>query len=460
MLVSAAPAVAPPSATPGAASAGTAVQVRLFALNDSGASGTATLTALPNGDLAVSIRSTHLVPNAAHAQHLHGSTTGMNFHCPSRSADRDHEGYLTTEEGMPDYGDIFLSLTTRGDISRASGLAVDRMPVADARGALAYDRTIPAADLPPGTVEHLPDLHIVEHGIDVNQNRRYDLDGLGESTFAAAAGLSGIPEEATDPALCGMVSGAAAGSVPVGGIAAGDGSVRTGFRYGYGGLVVLGVGVVLYRRRRASHHRDVGLLAVLVCGRLITTSPAGSPTAPIASSAAAPALGASAGIVAGDASALISGPLLPESPPARLEIPALRVAAPVAALGLEPDGTMRVPTDARTVGWFTRAPVPGSLGPAVLAGHVDYRGAAGSFARLSHLRRGAAIRITRRDGTVAVFAVDRIGRYPKSAFPAGAVYGPIDHAGLRLVTCGGDFDRDAGHYVDNVVVFASLRDSS
>ncbi|GAA4604009.1 hypothetical protein BJY16_004827 [Actinoplanes octamycinicus] len=246
-------------ATPAAAAADTAVQVRLLPLNGSGATGTATLTALPTGDLKVSIRSTGLVPRAAHAQHLHGSTTGMDFHCPDRSADRDGDGYVTTEEGMPSYGDIFLSLTTRGDTSRASGLAVDRMPAADAHGRLAYDRVIPAADLPPGTLDHLRDLHIVEHGVDANRNARYDLDGLGESTFAAAAGLAGIPEEATDPALCGMVSGAAAGSVPVGGIAAGDGSTHptNDSRYGrsaligYASLVVLALaaGVLLGRRR-------------------------------------------------------------------------------------------------------------------------------------------------------------------------------------------------------------------
>ncbi|GGR12893.1 hypothetical protein GCM10010168_33330 [Actinoplanes ianthinogenes] len=254
ILLAAAAVAAMVLGAPVAASADTAVQVRLFALNDSGASGTATLTALPNGDLKVSIRSTHLVPDVPHAQHLHGSTTGMDFHCPDPSADRDHDGYVTTEEGLPAYGDIFVSLTTRGDTSRASGLAMDRMPVADARGSLAYDRTIPADELPPGTVEHLKDLHIVEHGIDANANHRYDVAGLGESTFAAAAGLSGIPEEATDPAVCGMVSGAAAGSVPVGGVAAGDGSARGRgtFGYGYGALVVVVIGgVVLFARRRS-----------------------------------------------------------------------------------------------------------------------------------------------------------------------------------------------------------------
>lgn len=240
-------------ATPTAALADESVQVRLLPLNHSGATGTATLTAMDNGDLKVSIRSSGLVPNSPHAQHLHGSTMGMDFHCPDMSADKNHNGYVSTEEGMPIYGDIFISLTTRGDTSPASGIAVDRMPMADANGNLKYDRTLPAADLPKGTIAHLKDLHIVQHGIDANGNHKYDMAGLGESTLAKSAGISGIPEEATDPALCGMVSGAAVGSVPVGGVATGDGSTRhdstvwvaTG---SLALLLALGLGVIARRR--------------------------------------------------------------------------------------------------------------------------------------------------------------------------------------------------------------------
>ncbi|MCY1141583.1 hypothetical protein OWR29_26600 [Actinoplanes sp. Pm04-4] len=195
-------------ATPTAALADESVHVKLLELNNTGASGNATLTALNNGDLKISIRSAGLVPNSPHAQHLHGSATGMDFHCPDMSADTNGNGYVSTEEGMPSYGDIFVALTTKGDTAKASGLAVDRMPTADAKGNLAYDRTIASADLPKGTIEHLKDLHIVQHGVDANGNNKYDLDGLGESTLAQSAGLSGIPEEATDPATCGMVSGA------------------------------------------------------------------------------------------------------------------------------------------------------------------------------------------------------------------------------------------------------------
>jgi sortase (surface protein transpeptidase) len=154
---------------------------------------------------------------------------------------------------------------------------------------------------------------------------------------------------------------------------------------------------------------------------------------------------------------LTTGPLMTSSPPARVTIAALKVAVPVIGLGQLADGSMQVPGDAKTVGWYTKAPTPGALGPAVLAGHVDYKKQPGTFAHLADLKRGDAITINRRDGSMAEFAVTQVDRYPKNKFPSAAVYGPINHAGLRLITCGGDFDAGSGHYEDNIVVYATLR---
>jgi sortase (surface protein transpeptidase) len=153
---------------------------------------------------------------------------------------------------------------------------------------------------------------------------------------------------------------------------------------------------------------------------------------------------------------LTRGPLLPTSPPTRVEIPTLQVNVALTSLGRQADGSMQVPTDAHTVGWYTGAPTPGSLGPAVLAGHVNFHGQNGTFARLSTLRAGARITVARQDGTTAIFAVTAVDRYAKNHFPTAAVYGSIDHAGLRLITCGGPFDSGSGHYVDNIVVYADL----
>ncbi|WP_426512283.1 class F sortase [Dactylosporangium sp. McL0621] len=195
-------------------------------------------------------------------------------------------------------------------------------------------------------------------------------------------------------------------------------------------------------------------------------SSAGVPAAssagvPAASSAGVPAASSAGGPAAGPAGArapeLTRGPVLPAADPTRVAIPGLGVASGLMRLGTDASGAMEVPPDAGTVGWFTGAPAPGSLGPAVLAGHVDWHGAKGAFARLADLTAGDEIDVDRADGRRAVFVVTGVERHPKDAFPTGVVYGPIDHAGLRLITCGGEFDRSTGHYRDNVVVFADLR---
>jgi Sortase domain len=154
---------------------------------------------------------------------------------------------------------------------------------------------------------------------------------------------------------------------------------------------------------------------------------------------------------------LTTGPLMATSAPTRVSIPALKVAVPVIGLGQQADGSMAVPGDAKTVGWYTKAPTPGALGPAVLAGHVDFKKRPGTFARLSTLKSGDTVTVEREDGSMAMFAVTKVERYPKDRFPSDAVYGAINFAGLRLITCGGDFDSTAGHYEDNIVVYAALR---
>lgn len=152
----------------------------------------------------------------------------------------------------------------------------------------------------------------------------------------------------------------------------------------------------------------------------------------------------------------VTGPVLPESDPVSVSIPRIGVRSRLVRLGLEEDGAMEVPRDPARAGWFTRGAAPGALGPAVIAGHVTWNGTPGVFYRLGTLRRGDRIAVTREDGTSAVFAVDTVGRYQKTRFPVRTVYGPIDHAGLRLVTCGGPYDSSRHRYPDNVVVFAHL----
>jgi hypothetical protein len=145
---------------------------------------------------------------------------------------------------------------------------------------------------------------------------------------------------------------------------------------------------------------------------------------------------------------------LPPSPPARLEIPAIGVSTPLVRLGLLADGTMEVPRDYGVAGWFTGGPMPGQLGPAVVAGHVDSRTGPAVFYRLRDLRPGDQLRVVRADGRVVRFEVESLARYPKREFPDDEVFGATTTPALRLITCAGDFDRSQRSYRDNLVVSA------
>jgi hypothetical protein len=204
--------------------ADTTVTARLHGSNHSGVTGTASLTATDDGGLKVVIHGRGFVPGIPHAQHIHGSMGGGHYMCPSSADDTDGDGLLTNEEASGEYGNVFFALTTRGDTSPRSGLALDRMPVADSAGHLDYVRTFSAAQLPKGLLAHLSQVHVVQHGIDVNNNGRYDMAGAGVSTFAKNLGVNGVPEEATDPASCGVVTGAMAPMSPKGGVETGGGT--------------------------------------------------------------------------------------------------------------------------------------------------------------------------------------------------------------------------------------------
>ena len=152
----------------------------------------------------------------------------------------------------------------------------------------------------------------------------------------------------------------------------------------------------------------------------------------------------------------VTGLVLPESDPVAISIPRIDVQSSLVDLGLDEKGAMQVPQDPARAGWFTGGPAPGAVGPAVIAGHVTWNGAPEVFYSLSTLRRGDRVTVAREDGKTAVFTVGRVARFSKSQFPSQAVYGAIDHAGLRLITCGGTYDAARHKYLDNVVVFARL----
>ena len=176
-----------------------------------------------------------------------------------------------------------------------------------------------------------------------------------------------------------------------------------------------------------------------------------TPATPTKSSAASPA----AGQPASSANPAVTAPHLAKSVPVRLQIAAIGVDSTLMKLGLKPDGTMQVPVGGFPAGWYTGGPTPGELGPAIIAGHVDMKGP-GVFAKLDKLKPGNQITVTRADGSKPVFRVIRVSLFAKDKFPTALVYGNTNMSVLRLITCGGTFNSQTGHYEDNTVAFAQL----
>jgi hypothetical protein len=148
--------------------------------------------------------------------------------------------------------------------------------------------------------------------------------------------------------------------------------------------------------------------------------------------------------------------VLPASTPVSIAIPRLRVRSDLVRLGVNGQGVMDVPTDPAEAGWYDLGPTPGELGPAVIAGHVTWNLVPAVFFRLGNLHRGDRLRVVRHDAVTAIFEVRAVRRFPKVRFPTKAVFGTINYAGLRLITCGGTYDASAHRYLDNIVVFARL----
>ncbi|MFD5229656.1 class F sortase [Streptomyces qaidamensis] len=148
---------------------------------------------------------------------------------------------------------------------------------------------------------------------------------------------------------------------------------------------------------------------------------------------------------------------LPRSLATRLLIPYLRVDAPVMGLGLDRDRRLTAPPDddPKLVGWYRHGASPGEQGTAVAVGHLDTDRGPAVFAGLTELKRGRIVKARRADGRIAVYTVDKIKSYEKAHFPSQEVYGARGRPELRLITCGGSYDRRKG-YSGNVVVFAHL----
>ncbi|NUU20177.1 MAG: class F sortase [Streptomycetaceae bacterium] len=145
------------------------------------------------------------------------------------------------------------------------------------------------------------------------------------------------------------------------------------------------------------------------------------------------------------------------SNPVRIAIPELRIDAPVGRVGLDDKGNVAVPPvdDRNLAAWYEGSPPPGANGTSVVVGHVDVKAGPAVFYDLGTLDKGDTIRVTREDGTTAVFTIYGIQVFRKKGFPVERVYGGTGHPELRIITCGGTYNKKQG-YTGNVVVFARL----
>jgi sortase (surface protein transpeptidase) len=151
-------------------------------------------------------------------------------------------------------------------------------------------------------------------------------------------------------------------------------------------------------------------------------------------------------------------PGLPASRPTSLKINSIGIETDLTIVGRNSDGTLTVPKEFDTAGWYELSPTPGELGPAIITGHVDsYKGPA-VFWRLGQVQVGSSIEVIREDGTVVTFIVEQVKQFDQNNFPTEEVYGNIDHVGLRLITCGGIYSRTTQSYSHNTVVYARLVD--
>lgn len=236
------------AAPAGAAHEGSVYEGTLSELNGSGASGDARVTVSDDGEtMTVEINGRDFALDAPHAMHLHGIVEGEDVlasTCPDMSDDADGDGVLTVAEGAPKYGAVQVSLTTDGDTSADSALAVERFP---AGTAIEYSRT--GIDIDDVLKPNLGKLHVVVHGIDENGNGVLDMDQAERSSLT-----DDLPREATAPALCGTLTAVATGPVQTGagGLAEDGGATTDPMVLAAAGIGVAGLATYGIRRRTAS----------------------------------------------------------------------------------------------------------------------------------------------------------------------------------------------------------------
>ncbi|MFB5663312.1 class F sortase [Alteribacillus sp. HJP-4] len=142
--------------------------------------------------------------------------------------------------------------------------------------------------------------------------------------------------------------------------------------------------------------------------------------------------------------------------PAAVEIPAINVEAPIVAMGLREDGAMEVPDNGEETAWFEPGKAPGERGNAVIAGHVDDKQGPAVFFDLEHVDPGDEVIITDKNNTRQLFTITNKESFPYQEAPLEDIFGYSGKKQIKLITCTGEFDRDAGTHEDRLVITAEL----
>ncbi|MGH3650585.1 MAG: CHRD domain-containing protein [Acidimicrobiia bacterium] len=220
---------------------GTAYEAQLEEINNSGATGEAYVEVSEDGEtMSVDITASGFNLDSPHAMHIHAIVDGDNVtasSCPTMSADADGDGVVDVVEGVPFYGAVQVSLTTEGDTSADSALAVERFP---ASTELEYSRS--GIAIPEALKPNLDKVHIVVHGLDENGNGTLDMDQEIRSSLT-----DDLPREATAPALCGELTAFAQGAVQTG--AGGTADNGTSWAMMAAGLSVVAIAAIAINRR-------------------------------------------------------------------------------------------------------------------------------------------------------------------------------------------------------------------
>lgn len=143
---------------------------------------------------------------------------------------------------------------------------------------------------------------------------------------------------------------------------------------------------------------------------------------------------------------------VPAFVPTAIELPSLGVSAPIVPVGMESDGAMGTPGNARDVAWWDGVRV--GEANALLAGHKDYKRSRGSFYRLGELKAGDPVIVSSPEGTLT-FYIEWVQQLGKD-IDATQILGDQGKPVLTLITCGGAFNSRTRHYQERVVARAVL----